>query len=42
MAIMAGQRVIDFERTDISGNPFRLSDHLGQGPIVLVFNRGFS
>ena len=30
----------DFELPGADGKPWRLSDHLAQGPVVLVFYRG--
>lgn len=32
----------DFELTDTKDEPVRMSDLLGRGPVVLVFNRGFA
>ncbi len=31
----------DFELTDFTGKPVRLSDYRGKADVVLVFNRGF-
>jgi len=31
---------IDFELQDEGGLPYRLRDHLGYGPVVVMFNRG--
>jgi peroxiredoxin len=36
-----GERAPDFELVDQHGRPFRLSEAIGGGPIVLVFLRGF-
>ena len=33
-------RATDFNLPDQDGKPWRLSDHLAQGPVVLVFYRG--
>jgi peroxiredoxin len=30
----------DFELPDQDGNPWRLDEHLGHGPLILVFYRG--
>lgn len=32
----------DFQLTDFRGRDVRLSDYRGRGPVVLVFNRGFT
>lgn len=32
----------DFELTDTNDRTVRLSDYCGRGPVVLVFNRGFT
>lgn len=34
------QKVPDFTLQDVDGREFRLYDHLGKAPIVLVFRRG--
>ena len=31
---------LDFELTDHTGIPYRLSEHLAVGPVVVMFNRG--
>ncbi len=31
---------LDFELTDHAGGPYRLSEHLAGGPVVVMFNRG--
>ena len=31
---------LDFELTDHTGIPYRLSEHLAEGPVVVMFNRG--
>lgn len=31
---------LDFELTDRTGSPYRLSEHLAEGPVVVMFNRG--
>jgi peroxiredoxin len=31
----------DFELADFNGKSVRLSDYLGEKPVILVFNRGF-
>jgi len=36
-----GEPAPDFELVDQHGQPFRLSEAVGGGPIVLVFLRGF-
>jgi len=33
-------RAIDFELTDNRGSPWRLSDQLQRGPLLLFFYRG--
>ncbi|NLD74387.1 MAG: redoxin domain-containing protein [Chloroflexi bacterium] len=42
MPVVVGQRAPDFSLTDTSGDTWRLSEHLSEGPTVLVFNRGFT
>jgi len=34
------ERAVDFELPDHEGHPWRLSEHLGAGPLVVVFYRG--
>ncbi len=34
------ERAIDFELPDHEGKAWRLTDHLAQGPVLLVFYRG--
>lgn len=42
MTVSVGDLAPDFVLEDTDGRPWRLSEHLGAGAIVLVFNRGFS
>jgi AhpC/TSA family protein len=38
--LMVVEKAIDFELADHEGKQWRLSDHLKQGPVLLVFYRG--
>ncbi|HLZ94135.1 MAG TPA: redoxin domain-containing protein [Candidatus Dormibacteraeota bacterium] len=33
-------KAIEFELPDHEGKPWRLADHLQQGPVLLIFYRG--
>ena len=37
----SGERAPDFTLTNVDGAPWTLSEHLGDGDVVLVFLRGF-
>ena len=37
---MQVDKAIDFELTDQQGHAWRLTDHLQQGPVLVVFYRG--
>jgi len=39
--ITPGEPAPDFELSDVGDNPIRLSDFIGNKPVVLAFLRGF-
>ncbi len=41
MRISVGDRPPDFVLSDTRDRPWRLSEHIGERSVVLVFNRGF-
>ena len=42
MALTIGDAAPDLALTDTTGEQWVLSEHLAEGPTVLVFNRGFT
>jgi peroxiredoxin len=42
MALSIGDPAPDLALTDTSGEEWVLSEHMAEGPTVLVFNRGFT